>query len=116
MEHGANRSFDREGNEGRSSNSFQITRSAVNVKLESIACNNCGAPLQVPESVNYVTCNHCESHLAVKRDEHLTYTEKIKEIEHRTKQMQDELERLKIDNELAKLDRPWEPRKRKLHD
>jgi DNA-directed RNA polymerase subunit RPC12/RpoP len=88
------------------------------MELITIACNNCGAPLRVPHSANYVTCNHCGSQLAVKRNENVTYTEKIKEIDERTKQidertedMQEELGRLRIDNELARIERDWEREK-----
>ena len=83
------------------------------MNLQTIACNNCGAPLAVPASANYVTCNHCGSQLAVKRDVNVTYTEKIREIDQRTEAMQVELDQLRADSDLAKLERDWEYERQK---
>ena len=78
------------------------------MQLETIACNNCGAPLQIPASVQFVTCNHCGSQLAVRRGDSASYTEKLDKIDVRTEKMAQELAQLRYDSELAKLDREWE--------
>ena len=51
------------------------------MKLESLNCNKCGAPLQVPAGVNHLTCNHCGTPLVVRRTESISYTEKLAEVE-----------------------------------
>jgi DNA-directed RNA polymerase subunit RPC12/RpoP len=47
------------------------------MQLESITCNHCGAPLDVPDAANFVKCNHCDSRLAIKRTQSTTYTEEL---------------------------------------
>lgn len=81
------------------------------MELESVACNNCGAPLTVPEGVNFVTCSHCNSQLAVKRNESILYTERLTQLEGRTDTMADELQRLKMQQELNRLDDDWNSEK-----
>ncbi len=78
------------------------------MELEGITCGNCGAPLQVPPGVRFITCNHCHTSLAVHRSETATYTEKLDEIDARTQEMAGELAQLRNDAELARLDREWE--------
>jgi LSD1 subclass zinc finger protein len=63
--------------------------------LEHLACNNCGAQLHVPAGANFVTCTHCNSQLAVRRDPTVTYTEKLDEIDKRTEQMAEDLAHLR---------------------
>jgi len=68
--------------------------------LESVACNNCGAPLQVPEEANYVTCVHCSTQLSVKRTGNARFTEAIDDL-------REQVEKLTRQNELEALDREW---------
>lgn len=70
--------------------------------LETLACNNCGAQLQVPVGANYVTCTHCNSQLAVRRDPTVTYTQKLDEIDRRTEQMAEDLAHLRRESELER--------------
>jgi hypothetical protein len=78
------------------------------MELESIACNNCGAPLQVPTSANYVTCNHCATQLAVRREASISYTEKIDQIGERTDHLVQELAQVRFQQALDAIDRKWE--------
>jgi hypothetical protein len=82
------------------------------LELEAIACNNCGAPLHIPDGVNFVTCNHCGSQLAVKRNDTIVYTERLEKLEGRTDSMADEIRRLKMQQELNQADDDWESEKR----
>ncbi len=77
------------------------------MQLETIACSNCGAPLQVPPSANFITCNHCQTSLAVHRNDSVSYTEKIARIDKRSQQMAGELAHLRYNDELARIDREW---------
>lgn len=69
--------------------------------LESVACNNCGAPLQVPEGANFVTCVHCNTQLSIKRTGNARFTEAIEDL-------REQVEKLTRQNELEALDREWE--------
>jgi|GEM_PF-5347765 len=74
----------------------------MSTSLEHLACNNCGAQLQVPAGANYVTCTHCNSQLVVRRDPTVTYTQKLDEIDKRTEQMAEDLAHLRRESELDK--------------
>jgi len=78
------------------------------VKLESINCGNCGAPLEIPETAQFVTCNHCRSSLAVKRMDSITLTEKLEQTNERLDQTERKLAELVYRNELAEENRRWE--------
>ncbi len=76
--------------------------------LESLLCNGCGAPLEVPESANFVKCNHCQTQLAVRRNESSTFTESIDKLNATTESLAEQVTRLTRQQELAVLDREWE--------
>jgi DNA-directed RNA polymerase subunit RPC12/RpoP len=78
------------------------------MQLESLSCNNCGAPVEVTPTTNYLTCAHCGSRLAVKRTETAHYTEVLDRLQARVDQVDDELEDLRAENELLRLDQDWE--------
>ncbi|MDQ3704464.1 MAG: zinc ribbon domain-containing protein [Chloroflexota bacterium] len=78
------------------------------MELETLNCNHCGAPLRVPESANFVTCAHCGSQLAVKRTDTAHYTEVLTRLDARTTEMAQELQELKLQNELNAIDDAWE--------
>lgn len=78
------------------------------MKLEKLACNSCGAPLEVPESANYVTCNHCSTQLAVNRSESVTFTEAMDLLVEKTEEIGEQLSDLSLHNQLAALDRSWQ--------
>ena len=81
------------------------------MQLETLSCNNCGAPIDVPLAANYVSCTHCGSRLAIKRTETAHYTEvleRLEELDVRTQDMEAEVQRLRIHNALKTLDEEWE--------
>lgn len=78
------------------------------MKLEKLACNSCGAPLEVPESAKFVTCNHCSTQLAVTRTESVSFTEAFDRLAGQTEELHDRVRRLAIENELAILTREWD--------
>lgn len=82
------------------------------MQLETITCNNCGAPLEIPDTANFVSCNHCASQLAIRRTGSTTYTEQLEQIEGNQDEMLDRLERIEREQKLAALDRGWEQAKR----
>ncbi len=76
--------------------------------MESLNCNSCGAPLEVPDSANYVKCNHCGQQLVVRRSESATFTEAVDRLAETTEALSEQVEELSRHNELAELDRRWE--------
>lgn len=83
------------------------------MEIESITCNQCGGPLKVPDSAQYVTCNHCDTQLAIRRTESITFTEQFQEISERTGSLEGELRRLTIENQLIAHDKWWEKAREK---
>ncbi len=77
------------------------------MRLVSLNCNQCGAPLEVPEKVQFVTCDYCSARLSIHRQGNAVYSEALDEIERRTGQIAEDLETIKIQNELESLDRQW---------
>lgn len=78
------------------------------MKILSLSCQHCGAPLDVPESARYITCKFCDARLEVKHEGDVAFTEQLGEIERKTDQLIDEVSRLKLQNELARIDREWD--------
>lgn len=78
------------------------------MKTERLACNNCGAPLDVPESARFVKCNHCDANLSIQRTAQATFTEQIEQLNQTTDALRDQVESLTRQNELAAIDREWE--------
>ena len=37
------------------------------MNAETLNCNNCGAPINVPAAAKYATCAHCGTQLAIRR-------------------------------------------------
>ena len=77
------------------------------MRLVSLNCNQCGAPLEVPEKIQFVTCDYCSARLSIHREGNAVYSEALDEIEKRTGKIAEDLETLKIQNELESLDRQW---------
>ncbi|HKP51145.1 MAG TPA: hypothetical protein VJ183_00690 [Chloroflexia bacterium] len=78
------------------------------MQLESLSCNNCGAPVDVPQSANFITCAHCGSRLAVKRTETAHYTEVLDRLQAHAHKVDRDLQYLRLQNDLMLLDQAWE--------
>jgi hypothetical protein len=83
-------------------------------EITSVTCNHCGAPLQVPDSTRFVTCSHCGSQLEIHRSGNAVYTEVLQRIDERTEQMADDLNVIRRQNEIERLDREWQMRRETL--
>ena len=77
------------------------------MRLVSLNCNQCGAPLEVPEKVQFASCAYCSARLSIQRSGGAVYSQTLDEVEKRTEQIADDLETIKLQNELASLDRQW---------
>jgi len=76
--------------------------------VESLMCNSCGAPLQVPTNANFIRCNHCQTQLQITRGDNATFTESIEQLNQTTEALRDQVSRLTQQQQIADLDRQWE--------
>jgi LSD1 subclass zinc finger protein len=76
--------------------------------IESLLCNSCGAPLEVPDSANFIKCNHCDTQLAIRRDNSVTFTETIDRLAKSTEALHEEVKQLSAQQAIADLDRQWQ--------
>ena len=76
--------------------------------VETLHCNSCGAPLEVPKRVNFVKCNHCGQQLAVRRSDTETFTEAVDRLSETTESLTAQVHELTRQNQIAELDRRWE--------
>jgi hypothetical protein len=84
------------------------------MKVTKVCCQGCGADLQIDESIRYVTCNYCHTRLEVVHDQTVTHTRQLDKIERNTARMADNLKVIELQNDLERLDREWENRRRNL--
>lgn len=75
--------------------------------LVSVSCNHCGASLQLSDKAKFVTCNYCGSRLAVHRTDSASYTEVLNEIRDTTQRVESNLDVIRLQNDLERLDREW---------
>jgi hypothetical protein len=77
------------------------------IKAIAVACNKCGAGLDLPGDARFVTCTYCGSRLEVHRSGGAAYTEILETISQRTEQIAGNVEAIRWQNELERLDREW---------
>jgi LSD1 subclass zinc finger protein len=83
------------------------------MNTESVVCSQCGAPLAIPAGVQFVSCNRCHAQLVVRREASITFTSALTSGAS-VQDVSDDLERLKIEQELARIDREWQMRREDL--
>lgn len=81
---------------------------------EPVLCSQCGAPLDVPVGVPFVTCKQCGVGLRVKHEATVAYTEVIDKLAKTTDQISDHLAALRHEQELERIDREWERERESL--
>jgi hypothetical protein len=73
----------------------------------TIACNNCGATLEVPDSVRFITCRACGTQLAIQYSDSAIFTQ----LDDTTNQLdpQTAIDLASVKNEILieRLDREW---------
>ena len=74
----------------------------------ALTCSNCGAPISIPRGVDFLTCSHCQSQLIVKETDGAIFTSVLQEIDERTGRVEDELQFLRLRDELREHERFWE--------
>ena len=77
------------------------------MKVITVRCNECGAPLETSDTARYLTCGHCGSQLSVQRTASAVFTEKLDAIASQTEMMAGSLGIIRVQNDIAQLDREW---------
>ena len=81
----------------------------------ALSCNNCGAPLEVPEQTKFLTCAHCGSRLQIGRSGSAVYTELVEQVEAVARSAQEiaaDVEEIRLHHRLEALDREWQQEQR----
>jgi hypothetical protein len=78
------------------------------MKVLSLACNRCGAPLEVREKTRFATCQFCHAKLAIHQEGNAAFTEVLEQINERAGQIENRLANIELQNEVARIDREWE--------
>ena len=78
------------------------------MQIEKIACNSCGAPLEVATTTQFVTCRHCGMKLSIQRTDTATFTEILDKLTAKTDQLSEQVNNLAGYTEMTALDREWE--------
>lgn len=78
------------------------------MKVISLNCNDCGAPLDAPEKAKFITCSFCNSRLAIQRTGSSYSTELLEELRDTTQSLADDVAKIKTRSEIEELDRAWE--------
>jgi uncharacterized Zn finger protein (UPF0148 family) len=77
------------------------------MRLITLNCNECGAPLEVPGKTRFVTCAYCSSRLEIHQSGNAYYSEVLERLEQKSAHIADEVETLRIQNDLERVDREW---------
>ena len=77
------------------------------MKVVTVDCNSCGAPLEVRANTRFVTCRYCSKRLAIQHSESSVYTEVLDDIKDSTDKISQDMEVIKLQNQLEQLDREW---------
>ena len=76
------------------------------MKIVSLNCNNCGAPLEASRKARFVTCTFCDARLEIKDEGAATWTEEFEEL-------RSDVRDLQRNSELEQLDREWRRTRRR---
>lgn len=82
-------------------------------RVVSVQCNHCGAPLDVEETTRFATCGHCGSKLEIKHTGSAYFTSVLERLDQTTQSMAENLEVIRLQNELERVDREWDLERQK---
>lgn len=79
----------------------------LKMKVVTVDCNSCGAPLQVGAKTRFITCRYCSKRLSIQYSESSVYTEVLDDIKELTDKISQDMEVIKLQNQVEQLDREW---------
>lgn len=77
------------------------------MKTIAISCNHCGAGLNPPDDARFITCSFCGTRLQVCHEGNAYFSRVMEAIAQDTAKMSGDLDVIKIQNEIERLDREW---------
>ncbi|MCO8122081.1 hypothetical protein NHH03_10055 [Stieleria sp. TO1_6] len=77
------------------------------MKVISLTCNHCGAPLEVPAKARFVTCGFCEARLAIEHTGNSYTTSVLEELQETTAKLAQDVAQIKQSSEIDRLDSQW---------
>jgi hypothetical protein len=83
-------------------------------RITSVTCNHCGAPLPIRPETRFLTCTYCGARLEVHRTGGALYTQVLESIDQRTQRIEQDVEAIRRQNEVERLDREWQMRREQL--
>ena len=81
------------------------------MKIISLNCNHCGAPLDAPIKAKFITCSFCDSRLAIQKTGTSYSTELLEELQETTESLAKDVAIMKRRSDIEQLDRMWESEK-----
>ena len=78
------------------------------VKVTKVACQSCGANLNIDESIRFVTCGYCSASLEIVHDPSAVYSKLLEDVVKRQDAVEDELNILRIERKIQRLEAEWE--------
>lgn len=91
------------------------------MELVRLACDGCGADIELPGDARFVTCRYCDARLEVRRTEGAAFTRvraRVEKVERRTDALEKEVHRLEkersLEREIDALEREWAERRERL--
>jgi hypothetical protein len=78
------------------------------VDIARVTCDGCGAALEVGERARFATCKYCGAKLEIKHTESAVFTEVLERIDKNTAGMAEDLDAIRREQEIARLDREWQ--------
>jgi hypothetical protein len=79
----------------------------VAAKITKVACQGCGAVLEVDESVRFVTCRYCASRLEICHEPSTIYSKLLEDVARTQKSAERELRLIRLERQLDRLDKTW---------
>lgn len=94
------------------------------MQLVRLACDGCGADLELPGDARFVTCRFCDARLEVRHTDSAAFTrvrKAVERVERKTEKLADEMQELRAENrvlrledELQQLEREWDEKKESM--
>ncbi|QDV41924.1 hypothetical protein Enr13x_17670 [Stieleria neptunia] len=78
------------------------------MKVISLNCNHCGAPLDVPAKARFATCGFCQAKLAIEHVGNSYSTTVLDELKETTDRIARDVAEIKSSSEIKELDSRWQ--------
>ena len=78
------------------------------MRVLTLRCDSCAAPLEVPSHAKRVTCTYCNADLVVQQGGGVAFTEAMRKVEAQIEELRQGQARLERQRELEALDQAWE--------